>query len=163
MSSSLHIMPLTAPSAYASCTQFAIGPIKYCPRIVYQMSIMFLYHMIPFIMLYHPFFHAMSYAPMLTHHWTFDFPMTHSPFFLADSFIFMTHFISGPTSQSLCPYFLFLLKWSMLWNCFTSQPLLKTFDPSHTPWCLCFFIAVLFIGRTFVESCHSNTFVFILP
>ena len=94
MSSSLHITPSTAPSAYASYMQFAIGPVKFCPRIVCQMSIMFLYHMILFIMLYHPFSHAMSYAPMFIHYWTLNLPVTHSPFVLADSFILTTHFIS---------------------------------------------------------------------
>ena len=133
MTSSLHIMPSTAPSAYASCTQFASGPVKLCLQIICQMSITFFYHMILFIMLYHPFSHAMSHAPMFIHHWTLDFPMTHSPLVLADSFVLTTHFISRPTSQSLCAYLLFLLKWSMLWSHFTSQPLLKLFDPSHTP------------------------------
>ena len=58
------------------------------------MSIMFFYHMIMFIVLYHPFSHAMSYAIMFTHHWTLDFLMTHSPFVLVDSFVLTTHFIS---------------------------------------------------------------------
>ena len=46
------------------------------------------------IMLYHPFSHRMSYAPILTHHRTNSFLMTTLSFVLDDSFIPMTHFIS---------------------------------------------------------------------
>ena len=70
---------------------------------VCQVSITLFWSCDPFfIMLYHPFSHDMSYAPVFTHHWILDFLMTHFPFVLADSFVLTTHFISNqPTNHGL--------------------------------------------------------------
>ena len=62
---------------------------------VSQVSITLLSSYDPFsIMLYRPFSHHMSYAPILTHPRTNSFPMTTISLCFDDSFVLMTHFIS---------------------------------------------------------------------
>ena len=82
------------------------------------------------IMLYHPFSHTMSYAPIFTHLWTNSFPMT---------------------TLSLC------LCWFICSHdpLHFLNDLTKSFSPSFLPL---FFIVVVFMGRTFVEFCHGHSF-----
>ena len=67
-----------------------------------------------FIMLYHPFSYAMSYAPMFTQHWTSNFPMT--IFSLCPCWFIHSHdplhfWTSWPIMVLLLFYF---TKWSQL-------------------------------------------------
>ena len=65
------------------------------------------------IMLYHPFSHTMSYAPIFTHHWTPDFPWWTFPLFqLIHLFSQPTSFPDQPTNHGV-PNFI-LLKQSKL-------------------------------------------------
>ena len=82
------------------------------------------------IMLYHPFSHTMSYAPILTHPWTNSFPMM-------TLYLCLCWFICSHDP-------LHFLKQSY-----------QSFSPSFLPL---FFIVVLFMGRTFVEFCHGHSF-----
>ena len=106
-----------------------IGP-SMSPGICQVSIMLFSSHDPFFIMLYHPFSHPMSYAPILTHLWTNSFPMmilslclcwfirSHDPL----------HFLNDLTNRShppscLCSLLLFYLWFTRLWSSVTATVL----------------------------------------
>ena len=73
-----------------------------------QVSITFCSPYDPFLLCFIILFLTICHMPLsLLIFGLLSFPWRHFPFVSADSFILTTHFIPRPTSQSLCPYFLF--------------------------------------------------------